>query len=67
MIKERFATLSKREKEVLAALLNGRPNKTIAYELGISARTVEVHRANMMKRMQATSLADVVRMALIAL
>ena len=67
MIKEKFATLSKREKDVLAALLNGRPNKTIAHDLGISARTVEVHRANMMKKTQATSLAELVRMALVAL
>ena len=66
MIKERFATLTKREKEVLAYVLNGLSNKTIAHELGISVRTIEVHRANMIKKIQATSLAELVRMALIA-
>ncbi len=59
----RFATLSKREKEVLTYLLDGQPNKIVAHRLGISARTVEVHRANLMAKMHATSLADLVKMA----
>jgi two-component system response regulator FixJ len=61
---KRFATLSKREKEVLAGLLRGQQNKFMAKELGISARTVEIHRANLMKRMQAESLPELVKMAL---
>jgi two-component system response regulator FixJ len=62
----RMATLSPREREVLDGLLAGLPNKTIAYDLKISARTVEVHRANLMTRMGAHSLAELVRMAYLA-
>ncbi len=54
------------ERQVLDGLVAGHPNKTIAYDLGISPRTVEVYRANVMTKMQAASLSDLVRMALIA-
>jgi two-component system response regulator FixJ len=64
MIRERFATLSKRENEVLAGLVKGQANKDIAHELGISRRTVEVHRANVMAKMQATGMAQLMKMAL---
>jgi two-component system response regulator FixJ len=56
--------LSKREKEVLAGLLRGQHNKVMANELGLSARTIEVHRANLMNKMQAESLPELVKMAL---
>ena len=65
-IAERLASLSQRERQVLDGLVAGQPNKTIAYELGISPRTVEVYRAHVMTKMQANSLSELVRMALIA-
>jgi two-component system, LuxR family, response regulator FixJ len=64
-IQERLAALSPRERQVLEGLVAGHPNKTIAHELGISSRTVEIYRANVMAKMQATSLSHLVRMALI--
>jgi two-component system, LuxR family, response regulator FixJ len=60
----RVALLSRREREVLEGLLAGLPNKTLAFELGISPRTVEIHRARVMDKMQARSLSGLVRMAL---
>jgi two-component system, LuxR family, response regulator FixJ len=65
-IESRLAALSKREREVLGGLVTGRANKQIAFDLGISPRTVEIYRANLMDKMQAASLSDLVRMALIA-
>jgi len=65
-IEARLAALSNRERDVLEGLVAGRANKQIAYDLGISARTIENYRANLMIKMQAGSLSDLVRMALIA-
>ena len=65
-VRSRLGTLSEREKQVLEGLLAGLPNKTIAYDLGISPRTVEVHRASVMKKMGAASLSQLVRMVLLA-
>lgn len=65
-IQGRLETLSNRERDVLQGLVAGHANKQIAYDLGISPRTIEIYRANLMTKMQASSLSDLVRMALIA-
>jgi two-component system response regulator FixJ len=62
--RERMASLSEREAQVLNGVVAGQPNKTIAFELGISPRTVEVYRASLMSKMQARSLPDLVRMVM---
>lgn len=61
----RVESLTQRERDVFEGLVAGHPNKTIAYDLGISPRTVEIYRANMMVKLNAASLSDVVRMAFI--
>jgi two-component system, LuxR family, response regulator FixJ len=62
----RMATLTPREHQVLDALVKGRPNKVIAFDLGISVRTVEVHRARMMERLGVRQLAEAIRLAVLA-
>ena len=64
-IRARIELLSDREHQVLDGLVAGKPNKIIAYDLGISARTVEIYRANVMTKMQADSLSALVRMVLL--
>ncbi|WP_293900253.1 response regulator FixJ [Phenylobacterium sp.] len=61
-----LATLSGREKDVLRGVLAGKMNKVIAFELGISPRTVEVYRANVMTKTHANGLSELVRIALLA-
>jgi len=63
---EKLATLSNRERDVLEGLVAGKPNKIIAFDLGISPRTVEIYRANVMTKTGAGSLSDLVRMALLS-
>jgi two-component system response regulator FixJ len=65
-ILDRIEALSERELQVLDGLVQGKPNKIIAFDLGISARTVEIYRANVMTKMQAGSLSELVRMAMLA-
>ncbi len=62
VIRERFDSLTPREHEVLDQLIRGASNKVMAYELSISQRTIEIHRARIMEKMQAESLAHLVRM-----
>jgi two-component system, LuxR family, response regulator FixJ len=64
-IQARFEALSERERQVLDGLVAGKANKVIAYDLGISPRTVEIYRANVMAKMQARSLSELVRLALL--
>jgi RNA polymerase sigma factor (sigma-70 family) len=63
-IQERLANLTPREREVMEMVTEGRSNKEIANSLGVSAKTIEAHRARVMEKMQAGSLAELVRMAL---
>lgn len=63
-MRERFARLTRRERQVLDGLVNGEVNKSIANELGISPRTVEVHRAKVMEKLACRSLPEIVRLAL---
>ncbi len=62
----RLNVLTSREHEVLEGLVRGHPNKTIAYDLGISARTVEIHRANLMTKLNVRSLSEALRIAFAA-
>jgi two-component system response regulator FixJ len=62
----RLASLTGRERDVLNGLVAGYPNKTIAYDLGISPRTVEIYRANMMEKLRVRSLSEALRIAFIA-
>ena len=63
-IQRRFESLTPREKEVMSCVIKGQANKVIALDRNVSQRTVEIHRARVMEKMQAHSLADLVRMSI---
>ena len=63
MLRQRFASLTPREQAILALVAAGRRNKQIAFEIGTSEVTVKVHRTNLMRKMQASSLAGLITMA----
>lgn len=62
-LRKRFTSLTTREREVLSLVISGRPSKQIAYQLKLSEMTVKVHRSQIMRKMRAMSLIDLVRMA----
>jgi len=65
-VAQRLDAVSARERQVLDGVVEGKPNKIIAFDLGISARTVEIYRANVMTKMEAGSLSELVKMAMLA-
>ncbi len=64
VVKERSSTLTPREREVMDLVIDGNANKQIAATLGLSEKTIEVHRSRVMRKMQATNAADLIRMVL---
>lgn len=65
MVRERLAQLTPRERQILEFIVDGEPNKRIAYHLGISEKTIEFHRAKIMKKLEAKSLAELVRKTMV--
>jgi FixJ family two-component response regulator len=62
-VRGRYSRLTRREREVFAHLISGQPNKQVGYDLGISEGTTKIHRRRVLEKMQAESIADLVRMA----